>query len=114
MRKRPGSERVFQYSEASGILRLGRVSGPVARADFKSVGGRSASSVGSTPASSASPLYVGVHYCPVRDQELGVPLQCKGPAARVFRSRLRAAPSEFNINFSEWRTYVKSARRAGC
>src|SRR6267378_226150 len=36
------------------ILRLGRVSGPVVRAGFKPVGGRSASSVGSTPASSAS------------------------------------------------------------
>ena len=32
----------------------------------------------------------------------------------VFRPRLSVAPSEFNINFSEWRTYVKSARRAGC
>ena len=44
-------------------MRPGRVSGPVARADFKSVGGRSASSVGSTPASSANPPFLTVSAC---------------------------------------------------
>src|SRR5262245_28337149 len=39
--------------ENAAILRVGRVSGPVTRAGFKPVGGRAASSVGSTPASSA-------------------------------------------------------------
>jgi hypothetical protein len=44
----------FELLDQRGILLGGRVSGPVTRADFKSVGGRQASSVGSTPASSAT------------------------------------------------------------
>ena len=58
LRWKTGISENFQYPKHSGILRLGRVSGPVARADFKSVGGRSASSVGSTPASSATSSHI--------------------------------------------------------
>ena len=43
-----------ENTEKPNDFNAGRASGPVSRADFKSVGGRPASSVGSTPASSAT------------------------------------------------------------
>src|ERR1700720_3727663 len=51
-RKRWGAS-TFDPAQRTCKIGLGRASGPVTRAGFKPVGGRQASSVGSTPASSA-------------------------------------------------------------